>query len=82
MPKKASRTTPPPRAVKYVPPAAADLHTYVKNVCIKLGETLDPTFNTTDARVELEAFLTVVAKVYAKYLNQGGQSLDNEMVER
>jgi len=43
-----------------------------------MGTQIDSTLDTPQMRVELTAFLTVVAKIYAKQLTrQACESLDN-----
>ncbi len=55
-----------PRRV-FQPPSARTVDQYAQAVCQRLGQTVNPTFNTADVQQGFAAFLQTVATITADH---------------
>src|SRR5262245_1125019 len=60
--------------LKYCPPSRDVMNHYTREVCVILGQKLDPGFNSPEVSRELAGFMIIVASIYADQLNQGVKS--------
>ena len=73
---KRSNVTAKRKPVTYYPPTAADLQTYSRSVCEKLGNAICAEFDTPEVKQDLAGFMKVVASICSKRLNREVEILD------
>lgn len=70
------------KKIVYISPSVEQLEQCAKQICQRLGQTVDPTYDTQATCYELTAFLKVAAEMWAKSLNkqarQGTPSVQQE----
>jgi len=64
--------------VIYRPPEVAEIQTFSRSVCQKLGGVINAEFDTPEIKHDLAGFVNVVASIWSKELSKKPEILDTE----